>query len=144
VRELQGLVLISKKRLTVRAHAPAAVDLVADVPRLRRVLGNLVGNAIRFTIEGTVTVSARRVGDRVHIVVADTGVGIPPEELSAIFDQYRRVADTTRAGDARSGGHGLGLAIAKQLAELHGGTLACESTLGKGSTFTLELPVPDS
>jgi signal transduction histidine kinase len=96
-----------------------------------------VGNAVKFTEQGHVQSTVRRVGNGVEISVADTGIGIAPEAQTAIFDEFRQAdASTTR----RFGGTGLGLAIAKRLVEMQGGTLTVESTVGVGSTFTLWLP----
>ena len=111
--------------------------IAADPDRLTQILLNLVGNAVKFTEQGHVQSTVRRVGDGVEISVADTGIGIAPEAQTAIFDEFRQAdASTTR----RFGGTGLGLAIAKRLVEMQSGTLTVESTLGVGSTFTLWLP----
>jgi two-component system, sensor histidine kinase and response regulator len=111
--------------------------LVGDPGRLRQILVNLVGNAIKFTHEGEVVVRLEcdsRVPDRVdiHFLVVDTGIGIPPKKQSLIFEAFAQVdSSTTR----HYGGTGLGLAIASQLVELMGGRIWVESTPGKGSTF---------
>jgi signal transduction histidine kinase len=111
--------------------------VAADPDRLFQVLLNLVGNAIKFTERGHVQSTVRRRGAGVEISVADTGIGIAPEALTSIFDEFRQAdASTTR----RFGGTGLGLAIAKRLVEMQGGTLTVESTVGAGSIFTLWLP----
>ncbi len=116
---------------------PGLPPVAADPDRLFQVLLNLVGNAIKFTERGHVQSSVRSRRDGVEISVADTGIGIPPEALTSIFDEFRQAdASTTR----RFGGTGLGLAIAKRLVEMQGGTLSVESTVGVGSTFTLWLP----
>jgi two-component system, OmpR family, sensor kinase len=96
----------------------------------------LLDNAVRYTPEGgNVTVSVREDGDRVALDVSDTGVGIPEDQLPLIFERFHR-ADPSRS----DGGAGLGLSIARQIAESHGGQIRVESTPGKGSTFTLLLP----
>lgn len=116
---------------------PELPPVAADPDRLFQVLLNLVGNAIKFTERGHVQSTVRWCGDGVEISVADTGIGIAPEALTSIFDEFRQAdASTTR----RFGGTGLGLAIAKRLVEMQGGTLTVESTVGVGSTFTLWLP----
>ncbi len=111
----------------------------ADRTALRQVIGNLVENAVRHTVAGTVTVSARR--DEwcggTWVSVCDTGIGIAPEHLSRIFERFYRV-DTGRARDA--GGTGLGLAIVKHLVEAHGGRVHAESTLGQGTTVLALFP----
>jgi PAS domain S-box-containing protein len=112
--------------------------IAADPDRLTQILLNLVGNAVKFTEQGHVQSTVRRVGDGVEISVADTGIGIAPEAQTAIFDEFRQAdAGTTR----RFGGTGLGLTIAKRLVEMQNGTLTVESTVGVGSTFTLWMPV---
>jgi signal transduction histidine kinase len=109
-----------------------------DPKGLRRMLDALIGNAIKFNREGgTVAVSARRTGGALEIAVADTGIGIAAEDLAKLFKPLVQLD----AGLARrQGGIGLGLALARRLAELHGGTIKVESEPGKGSTFTLRLP----
>jgi signal transduction histidine kinase len=112
----------------------------ADTGRLRQILVNLVTNAHEYSPEGaSIEVGARRDGDEVEIAVKDDGPGIPAEQLAHIFERFTR-------GDAgltqRVGGTGLGLAISKSLVELHGGSIAVDSTVGVGSTFRVRLPVP--
>ncbi len=122
-----------------------AVDVEEGLPRLftdeRRVyqiLQNIVGNAVKFTPAGRVTVMARRRGDEVEVAVTDTGIGIPEKDLPHIFDEFRQVDGTT----ARSfEGTGLGLAIAARSARLLGGRIGVESQVGAGSTFTFVLPL---
>lgn len=116
-------------------------DLVAvnaDESRLQQIILNLVGNAIKFTKKGTVTVSAAQKGQMVSVSVKDTGIGIPSNKLNTIFEAF----DQADASVEREyGGTGLGLNIARQLVELHEGTLTVESKQGKGSVFTFTLPV---
>jgi PAS domain S-box-containing protein len=113
----------------------------ADEEGLHQVLLNLVGNAVKFTERGGVRVSARTEDDRVAITVSDTGIGISPEALPYIFDEFRQ-ADSRLS--RRHGGAGLGLAIAKKLADQMGGCIGVESQVGVGSAFTLRLPVAAS
>jgi len=123
---------------------PAEVlpPMEVDVQRVSQVLFNLLSNALRYTpTGGTITVRAERVGDQVRVAVADTGEGIPPEDLPYVFERFYR-ADKSRA--RASGGSGLGLAIAKQIVEAHGGRIWVESWVGVGSTFVFTLPVPHS
>src|SRR5690606_40760006 len=103
-----------------------------DMERIRNeVLGNLLSNAFKFTPEGgRITVVARGVEDGVEFEVSDSGVGIPEADLPHIFDKYYQVG---RA--ARRAGAGLGLAIARQIVEAHGGSIAAESQAGAGTTF---------
>jgi signal transduction histidine kinase len=110
---------------------------LGDEQRLTQVLLNLVGNAIKFTDVGEVRIAATTSNGRFSVSVADTGPGIPSEEQARIFEQFHQVdSSNTKA----KGGTGLGLAIAKQIVEMHGGRIWVESTLGKGSTFQIELP----
>jgi len=118
---------------------PALPRVVADWRRVAQVLGNLLTNALHHTPEGgCVTLSAVASGGWVEVTVADTGAGVPPEDLPYIFERFwRRDKSRSRAG----GGSGLGLAIAKQLVELHSGTIGVESNPGKGSRFHFTLPI---
>jgi signal transduction histidine kinase len=110
-----------------------------EAHRLMRLLVNLVDNAIRYTPdEGTITLSLFRDGDWVRLEVADTGIGITPENLPHVFERFYMV-DKARSRKRR--GSGLGLAIVKAIAEQHGGKVAVTSETGKGSTFTVWLRV---
>jgi PAS domain S-box-containing protein len=122
------------------AIAPAMPPFSGDPSRLQQLIWNLLSNAIKFTPrDGAVKLSLDRVDSHVEMVVADTGVGILPEFLPYVFDRFRQ-ADSTFARE--HGGLGLGLAIAKHLAELHGGTIAAASEgPGKGARFTVRLPL---
>ncbi|HEU0113667.1 MAG TPA: ATP-binding protein, partial [Thermomicrobiales bacterium] len=126
------------KRLSLVVSLPADLPpLRADPVRLRQILLNLVGNAVKFTAEGGVTVSARPTAAGIAVTVADTGIGIAPEALPHIFDEFRQAdGSMTR----RYGGSGLGLAIANRLVRLHQGEIAVESAPGAGSIFTVALP----
>jgi signal transduction histidine kinase/ligand-binding sensor domain-containing protein len=105
-----------------------------DPNRLRRVLMNLLGNAVKFTKSGRITLSLESVNGQVELAIADTGVGIPPEDMPHIFDEFRQVA---RKGSSAEEGTGLGLAIARKSIELLGGTISVQSKAGLGTTFTL-------
>ncbi|MFJ3307228.1 sensor histidine kinase [Streptomyces sp. NPDC086549] len=112
--------------------------LHADPVRMRQALGNLVSNALRHTpAGGTVTLAARRDGDRAVFTVTDTGTGIAPEDLPHVFDRFWR-AEKSRS--RRTGGSGLGLAIVRHLVAAHGGTAEAASEPGGGAEFTLRLP----
>ncbi|MDP6510195.1 MAG: ATP-binding protein, partial [Dehalococcoidia bacterium] len=116
-------------------HLPPAW---ADAERVRRVITNLVHNAIKFTpTGGKVTVTAVPEGGEVTVRVTDTGVGIPDEDLTRVFERFYKV-DKSRSGE----GTGLGLAIAKHVVQAHGGRIWAESQVGKGSTFSFTLPRP--
>ena len=123
-----------ESQVELRRHLEAVKPLRTDPERLRRVLMNLLGNAVKFTEKGSITVSLKAVGDRVELAVADTGVGIPAGDLPHIFDEFQQVSNQ---GGAQKEGTGLGLAIAKKSVELLGGKIEAESEVGKGTTFTI-------
>jgi PAS domain S-box-containing protein len=128
------------KNKSLEFKAEILDDLVApaDPVRLNQILLNLVSNAVKFTDQGSITVSVRRDGDWAEIVVRDTGCGIEAQDCSTIFEAFRQVdSSSTR----KAGGTGLGLAISRRLAELHGGTVSVASVVGQGSAFTLRLPL---
>jgi len=111
-----------------------------DKSRLEQILLNLTGNALKYTEEGSVSLSIDRTGgDRWRMEVRDTGLGIPEDQFEAIFEAYRQLEGT--ASPSKVKGTGLGLAITRHLVRLMDGTIKVESTLGKGSTFTVELPL---
>lgn len=112
--------------------------ILADRDRTEQILVNLLGNAIRYTETGTITVEAKKVNRQVWISVIDTGIGIAESDLPFLFERFWR-ADPSRA--SHSGGTGIGLAIAKRLVELQGGRIEVTSELGKGSTFSFCLPL---
>jgi signal transduction histidine kinase/DNA-binding response OmpR family regulator len=127
------------KGLALRAEAVSGLDLVTSDPsRVLQIVSNLVGNALKFTERGSITVRFEpREDDRWAIVVSDTGIGIPEEEQAAIFDEFRQGEAAEHRG---RGGTGLGLAIVKKLAGVLGGTVSVESERGSGSRFTVVLP----
>ena len=123
--------------LGFRVHSEVPDCLVGDVVRLRQVITNLVGNAIKFTAKGEVFVEVRQEelihGQvRVHVLVSDTGIGIPEDRRADIFTAFTQAEESTTR---RFGGTGLGLSISQQLVELMGGRIWLESELGKGSVF---------
>jgi len=119
----------------------AVPDLLFDPGKIREVLVNLVGNAIKYTDSGEVTVSVEKGDDGFVITtVSDTGRGISPDDLGKLFKKFGRL-DNSFVTTAESGGTGLGLYIAKSLVEAHGGKITVESELGKGSAFRFTLPV---
>jgi signal transduction histidine kinase/DNA-binding LacI/PurR family transcriptional regulator/DNA-binding response OmpR family regulator len=136
---LAGEQMARDKGLEWHASLPAEdVWVMGDRTRLRQIVLNLVGNAVKFTNEGTVSLDVARDGETVTIAVSDTGCGIPPDEQPLIFDEFHRAGYT--AGSRP--GLGLGLAISRQLAEHHGGRLEVHSPGrgGLGSTFVFSLP----
>ena len=130
------------KLTTDWADETANLPVLADPDRLAQIMRNLLSNALRHTPEGgQITVSAtvwRTAPPAVRIVVADTGEGIPPDDLPHVFDRFWR-ADRSRARE--TAGSGLGLAIAKHLVQAHGGEMGVESEVGRGSRFWFTLPV---
>lgn len=150
--DLVGLVEDTLSVLAPRAHAKGLeVNLLVppsfnsqrlgDPTRIRQVLSNLVGNAVKFTERGEVTVEISAQGETVQFKVQDTGIGIAPEAQARLFQPFTQAdASTTR----RFGGTGLGLAICRQLVEKMGGWIRMESAEGKGSVVTFELPLPPS
>ena len=112
----------------------------SDPQLLERVIDNIVSNAIRYTSKGKVTVRCEQRGDVVRIAVQDTGIGIPAEAIEGIFDEYVQLDNPAR--DRRKG-LGLGLSIARYIANILGHGLSAESTVGQGSTFSIEVPLAD-
>ena len=112
--------------------------VLADIDRTEQVLVNLLGNALRYTTKGSITVRAWTEPSKLWIAVVDTGTGIAREDLPHVFERFFR-ADRSRA--RHSGGTGIGLAISRRLVELQGGQISVKSQLGKGSTFRFFLPL---
>lgn len=133
--------LLAGKKLVLRNEIPKNLPPVdGDENRLQQILHNLVGNAVKFTESGSITVSAAENDGMIEVSVSDTGIGVAPEKFDTIFQSFEQAdASTSR----EYGGTGLGLAITKQLVELHGGEIWIESEVGKGSTFTFSLPKSD-
>ena len=125
----------AKKLILDLEHPSRPVWLRADRIKLGRVMGNLLGNAIKFTDNGGVRVCTQLDGGPLEISVSDTGIGISPENQARIFDEFFQLSDPVR-----SRGSGLGLAISKRLIEAMGGKITVHSTPGRGSTFKITLP----
>jgi len=131
--------LVNEKQVDLENNVPTDIPPIAgDENRLQQILLNLVGNGIKFTEKGAVTVSANVEDGMVEVRVSDTGVGIPAEKFETIFQSFEQVDAST---ERTYGGTGLGLSITKQLVELHGGTISVESALGEGSNFFFTLPI---
>ena len=124
--------------LVHRIEASVPPSLVGDAAKTQQILSNLIGNAVKFTTRGSVTVTVRAAGGMLEFSVADTGIGIPPDRLDAIFDEFTQ-ADPEIGRNY--GGTGLGLTICRRLTEMLGGNLQVQSELEKGSTFRLGLPL---
>jgi signal transduction histidine kinase len=132
--------LISHAGLTlVTDIEPELPTIVGDRDRLIQVVINLISNAVKFTPSGTITGSARRDGEQILMSVADTGVGIAPEDQETVFEQFRQAGDTLTD---KPRGTGLGLPICREIVEHHGGRIWVESRVGVGSTFAFTLPIP--
>jgi signal transduction histidine kinase len=139
----EAAVIVGDKPISLRlegdghdGHEGPPVYARADPRRVRQILTNLVGNAIKFTQQGEVVITATRDGYHACIRVRDTGPGISPAERAVIFEEYKQAGEER----ARRRGTGLGLAIARRLVLMHGGTIRVESEVGHGSTFFVSLP----
>src|SRR5713101_1078551 len=131
--------LVSQKRIRLETGGAEAGQILADEGKLKQMILNLVSNAIKFTPEGgIVSIESARAGERLKITVADNGIGIGPDDIQRVFKEFQQVdsgANRTQQGT------GLGLALTRSFAILHGGNVSVESELGKGSRFTIDLPV---
>ncbi len=138
----RGVVMVRERALQdgvqITLSADPGVDVVeGDERRIRQVIFNLLSNAVKFTpAGGAVAVSSSQVNGEVIVSVADTGPGLAPEDHERIFEEFQQ----TETGVAQGEGTGLGLALSKQLVELHGGRIWVDSKLGRGSTFVFTLP----
>ncbi|HEY0005844.1 MAG TPA: ATP-binding protein [Pyrinomonadaceae bacterium] len=147
--DLRGLVdeiregmapLAQEKGIRLEEQLPETLPLIeADRTKLRRIFVNLLSNALKFTPKGgLVQLAVEQAESRIRISVKDTGVGIVPDDVERLFDKYEQARSRATRGEK---GTGLGLYITRQLVELHGGKIAVESSLGKGSTFSVTLPI---
>jgi signal transduction histidine kinase len=131
--------LARTKGIALRSAVPAGMPVGnGDARRLTQVLLNLVGNAIKFTDQGSVEIQAARANDNFELSVVDTGPGIAAADQAKIFEEFQQVDNTSTR---KKGGTGLGLSISRKIVELHGGRITVESEVGKGSTFKVTLPV---
>lgn len=127
---------VTKKGVGLHQNLSSSIPAVlADSDRLDQILFNLLGNAVKFTDRGEISVSARLTGDFVELEVRDSGMGISTADRERVFEAFEQGAGSDR------GGTGLGLSITRHLVEMHGGTITVESDLGSGSTFRLTLPI---
>jgi signal transduction histidine kinase len=128
-----------KKGITIQLNLPPDLGLItADQIRLKQILFNLLSNAVKFTDHGGVRVTAAIEDSQLHLAIADTGIGIRPEDMQRIFVEFSQV-DASHA--RRHEGTGLGLALSKRLVEAHGGRIWLESRFGEGSVFHVLLPL---
>lgn len=131
-------------QLKVNIDTRQSTDLFFDGPKLKQVLLNLLGNALKFTHHGSVTLRMETVGTlqdsiKIRYVVSDTGIGIPEEKMHLLFQSFSQVDSST---SRRYGGTGLGLAISQQIVEMMGGNISVESMLGEGTTFSFTIDIP--
>ncbi len=137
--QLQSMADLKGLRLETSCDPDLPALLLGDRKRFEQILTNLIGNAIRFTSHGGIEVHMRRKdAENWTIVVSDTGIGIPAHALEYIFDAFRQVDGSTQR---EHGGTGLGLALVRRLVHMMGGTVSVESEVGRGSTFTVTLPL---
>jgi signal transduction histidine kinase len=130
---------VAAKGITLSAGPPgAALEVLADPADLDRIVTNLVGNAVKYTVAGSVTVSLAVDGSFARLAVADTGIGIPQESLPRLFQEFYRAKNAKALDEA---GTGLGLTIIKDLVDRYGGRVSVESREGAGTTFTVMLPL---
>lgn len=154
MRHFRHVALDNRLAFDIEVGEDVPATLGTDRPKLQQILNNLLGNAFKFTHEGSVTLRVTRAGhallrrigagDAAHYLamsVADTGIGIPQERLDSIFEAFEQVDSST---SRHYGGSGLGLAIARKLAQLLGGQLLADSVVEEGSTFTLMLPLDEA
>jgi len=132
--------MAEKKNIDLRGQIDPAIPVMRqDITKLQQILQNLLSNAIKFTPEGgRVSLKATQEGSRVVLTVSDTGVGIAPEEQNLVFEKFRQSGNPLTREHA---GTGLGLSIVRELAKLLGGEVSLQSDLGRGSTFTVHLPL---
>jgi signal transduction histidine kinase/CheY-like chemotaxis protein/HAMP domain-containing protein len=131
--------IVGEKNIEINHDIPEDLPFIeSDEIRVNQILQNLIGNAVKFTDAGNVTVSVKSDQGKVFVRIADTGIGIAANDLPCIFDEFRQVDGTSAR---RHEGTGLGLAIARKAARMLGGDIAVQSAPGKGSTFTLTLPL---
>jgi two-component system NtrC family sensor kinase len=137
LENLDGQIL--EKRMKIKLNLPEDIPQMRGNPiRLRQVLDNLIGNAIKYTPEGgAITIDVEVQNEQVILRITDTGPGIPPADQPHIFEKFYRASNVPKG----VGGSGLGLAIVKSIVENHQGRIWVESLLGKGSAFTVVLPL---
>jgi len=144
VATVRGLVEANNNGLMLHCESPLG-RMAADAVRVRQMLYNLLSNAGKFTENGEVRVTVRRISERdlpgqdgwIEIAVSDTGIGMRPDQVGSAFEAFGQLDPSTTR---RHGGTGLGLAITKHYCEMMGGAISVETRPGKGSTFTLRLP----
>jgi heavy metal sensor kinase len=135
--------IAEQRGVSLHVQSPQAVPIRGNRVHLREVIHNLLDNALKFTPEGgqvSVEVSAPPHTPQVQLVVRDTGIGIPPQDLPHVFERFYRVDKSRQRGQPANGGSGLGLSICQAIVRAYGGDITLTSTLGKGTTVTVSLP----
>lgn len=130
--------LMTSERVVLEIDPPASIFVRTDEGKLSQIVRNFVSNAIKYTDAGRVHVSSKLIADQLTISIADTGIGIPPQFLDTVFEEFVQVENPLQK---KAKGTGLGLPLARRLAQLLGGDVAVESELGRGSTFSVTIPV---
>lgn len=130
--------LIDKNLTLDLAGGDCNIIMKSDNKKLKHIVQNIIGNAVKFTEEGKITISVKKLNKNVQILIQDTGIGIRKEDFEHIFDEFKQADSGT---SRKYGGTGLGLAIAKKYAELLGGSIEVESEIEKGSLFKIKLPI---
>jgi signal transduction histidine kinase len=131
--------MAEEKGLALDVDMPeVALKLVSDERKIRQIVTNLLSNAVKFTEQGSIGVRTMSADGEIRVEVRDTGIGIDPQHLDRIFDPFWQVEQSSTR---RFGGTGLGLGVARKLARLLEGRLEVQSEVGRGSTFTLALPM---
>jgi len=136
--------LAEQRGVSLHTHLPQAVSIPGNRVHLREVIHNLIDNALKYTPEGgnvSVEVSAPPGSPRAHLIVRDTGGGIPPEDLPHVFGRFYRVDKSRQRVQPTRGGSGLGLSICQAIVRAYGGEICLTSILGKGTTVKVSLPV---
>jgi signal transduction histidine kinase len=130
-------ILAEGRPLTVHLENREAVKFFGDESLIRRLILNLCENALKYTSQGNIELSLKKIGAKVNLVISDTGQGIPVEDLPHVFDRFYRV---DKSHSSATGGSGLGLAICQWIVSAHGGKIAVSSEVGKGTTVRVSLP----
>ncbi|CAN2041169.1 two-component system, sensor histidine kinase ChiS [Candidatus Magnetomoraceae bacterium gMMP-15] len=138
VLTLSGSMVANKPVKLINSISPDLPFVDADENRTQQIMHNLIGNAVKFTREGFVEISANVAGSMVEVRISDTGIGIDESKFDTIFESFEQADGST---SREFGGTGIGLSVTKQLVTLHGGKIRVESTVGEGSTFSFTLPV---
>lgn len=136
VAEVIARMVPTRDRDRVVLTSTGVVEAIADAHRIERVVANLLHNALKYSCDSPIAVVVEADGDLARVSVIDQGPGLPPDEVSCVFDKFRR-ASTSK----RSGGTGLGLYVSRRIIEAHHGRIAVSSTFGHGSRFEFELPL---